>query len=122
MTDYEYGRNIQMVMAAQWKTFFADLDGERQGQQVAVEIDGELTLASPDPATVPLLGIEYEHQHKHGSVTVTTGTRETSKTYTVESPSLVWAVHDTQGEMMAVEIIGRDGRNLILRFSTHPNI
>jgi hypothetical protein len=35
--------------------------------------------------------------------------------FTVDEPDLVWAIQDEHGELVAVEIVARDSRNLILR-------
>ena len=116
MTDYEYGRNIQMVMSSQWESYFADIISERKGQLVSFEVDGELTLSSPPKPSVVLLGIDFTHIRRHANLTISTGSSAQPQSYTVESLSLVWAVHDSQGNVMATEIIGKDGRNVILRF------
>ena len=48
-------------------------------------------------------------------VAISTGSGAETQMFTVDEPDLVWAIQDEHGELVAVEIVARDSRNLILR-------
>jgi hypothetical protein len=111
MTENESTHDMQMISNSQWKTFFANLAQEYRGQLVSIEVGQDLLVDNPPPGKVPLLGIEYE---KHKGVVISVGNDAATETHSVKSPDLVWAIHVEGEKLVAVEIIGRDGRNLIL--------
>jgi hypothetical protein len=85
-----------------WPTFFSDVAQKYGGQPVSFEAGEDLLVDNPPASQVPLLGIEYE-QHK--GVIISTGSGTAAETYAVEAPDLVWAIHDEDGKLVAVEII-----------------
>ena len=111
MAENEYVHDMQMISSNHWQSFFADLDSRYRGQLVSFEMDEDLLVDNLSAAKVPLLGIEYD---KHMGVNISAG-NDRAKTLAVKAPDLVWAAHDENGKLAAVEIVGRDGRNLILR-------
>jgi hypothetical protein len=112
MTENESLHDMRMISSNHWPTFFSDVAQKYGGQPVSFEAGEDLLVDNPPASQVPLLGIEYE-QHK--GVIISTGSGTAAETYAVEAPDLVWAIHDEDGKLVAVEIIARDGRNLILR-------
>jgi hypothetical protein len=104
--------DMRMITNDHWKTFFGDLAQKYQGQPVSFELGEDLLLDNPPADEVPLLGIEYG---KHKGVVITAGSGAETQKYVVKALDLVWAIHDEQGTLVAVEIIAEDGRNLILR-------
>jgi hypothetical protein len=111
MTGNESTHDMQMVSNSQWQTFFADLAQKYGGQLVSIEAGQDLLVDNPPPARVPLLSIDY---HRHKGVVISTGSDAATEAHSVRAPDLVWAVHREDRKLVAVEIIGRDGRNLIL--------
>ena len=111
MTENESTHDMQMISNSKWQTFFADLVQKYRGQLVSIEVGEDLLVDNPPPAKVPLLGVEY---HRHKGVVVSTGSDAATETHSVKAPDLVWAVHSEDGKLVAVEIVGRDDRNLIL--------
>jgi hypothetical protein len=95
MTENESLHDMRMISSNHWPTFFSDVAQKYGGQPVSFEAGEDLLVDNPPASQVPLLGIEYEQQ--------------------VEAPDLVWAIHDEDGKLVAVEIIAEGGRNLILR-------
>jgi len=102
----------EMIMNHDWPSFFENVVKSHQGQPVAIEQDGNLLLDDPPGEGVPLQGIELRSDHKHDAVIITME----AQTYTVEAPSLIWAVRDEHKELVAVEIIDARDRKFIVRF------
>jgi hypothetical protein len=111
MTGNDFTHDMQMVVASDWQTFFADLAQRHQGQLVSVEVGRDVLIDRRPDAQVPLQGLAYD---RHKGVSISVGSGTTAETHSVEAPDLVWAAHDEHGNLVAVEIIGRDGGRLIL--------
>lgn len=108
----EGAHDMQMISSNHWQSFLTDLVRRYQGQLVSLEVGEDLLVNNPPAGEVTLQGIEYD---KHKGVSISTGSGTETKTYSVEEPDLVWAVHGEHGKLVAVEIIDKDGRNLIVR-------
>ena len=111
MTGNDFSHDMRMVVASDWQTFFDDLAQRHQGQLVSLEMDRDVLIDRRPDAQVPLQDLAYD---RHKGVSISVGSGTTAETHTVEALDLVWAAHDEHGNLVAVEIIGRDGGRLIL--------
>ena len=111
MIENDSTHDMRVISDTEWQTFFADLVQKYRGQIVSTAMGQDLLVDNPPQAKVVLLGIAYD---KHNGVVISTRSDVTTETHGVKSPDLVWAVYDEDGKLVAVEIIGEDGRNLIL--------
>ena len=101
-----------MLMSSDWPSFFADLARSHQGRPVAIKQDGDSLLENPSGKGVPLQGIEFHSGHRQKTLVITTA----AQTYTIEAPTLIWAVRNEQGELVAVEISDGRDHEFIVRF------
>ena len=102
----------EMLMSNDWPSFFEELAQSHQGQPVTIEQNDDLLLDNPPGEGVLLQGIELLSGHKQKVLVIITA----AQTYKIESPNLIWAVRDEQGELVAVEIVDTRERTFIMRF------
>lgn len=117
MYDPEYTHNEQ-IMAYQLPVFFEELDKNFAGKSVNVEQDGDLVFKGEVADWVTLQSIKFYPKVRKGDALYieTKHDGEQSK-YAFKSPVIVWEVRDQNRQIVAVQAIDDEGRNIILRFN-----
>jgi len=115
MTDYQYGTGTEMVVASHWLSFFNRVAEDKKGVVTSVQRDASKTLRDPPPPGAPLQKLVYYHVHRR--LKIVTGPAGTEETVTAEGVDVVWAIHDAESQLMAIQITLNDGGNVVLRFA-----
>lgn len=110
----EYTHNEQ-VLTYEMPRFFEDLHKKFAGKQVNVEEDGDLIYEGAVTDWVILQRIKYYPVRKGNALYIETQRDGSETKYSFNDPVLVWVVRDPSRQIVAVQAIDHDGRNIILR-------
>ena len=109
--------NSKQVEKDQWVGFCdATSDGNR-GRTISLEvIDPESGDETP-VESAPLSAIVCDPEGKGNDITIETGSEQVDYAHTVQAPTELWQAQDSNGKLMAIEIKGEDGSQVIIRFA-----
>lgn len=79
-----------------------------------IERGGDLLLDDPFIPTGPLNNITFKSGRKNKFVLTTSG--DQSQTITIKHLTLVWAVRNDEGGIVAVELISETDEKVVVRF------
>lgn len=114
MVDHSPKHQSESILAYRWPTFFSELDQTFKGKPIMIERGGDLLLDDPFIPTGPLNNITFKSGRKNKFVLTTSG--DQSQTITIKHLTLVWAVRNDEGGIVAVELISETDEKVVVRF------
>ncbi len=115
MVDHSPKYQSESILAYKWPAFFDELGQTFKGKPIMIEQGGDLLLDDPFIPTASLDSIAFKSGRKNKFVLTTSGNQ--GQTVTINHLTLVWAVRDSDGSIVAVELISEMDEKVVLRFS-----
>ena len=115
MVDHSPKHQSENISSYKWPTFFSELAQTFKGKPIMIERGGDLLLDDPFIPTAPLNDITFKSGRKNKFVLTTSG--DQSQTINIKHITLVWAVRNDAGGIVAVELISEMDEKVVIRFS-----
>jgi hypothetical protein len=98
-----------------WLDFSDQFSDENQGRPIKLErldeVEGDEVLI----INSPLFDLDFDH-HGDGSIMIVTGEGTQTLTHTISNPATIWLDKDSNGKVLAMEILTNDNSKTILQF------
>lgn len=114
--DHEPSHQPTSIPTYKWPEFFESIAQVQLGKDVRVDQGGDALLLQPTSEPLPLRQLEFAHSHRKNHLTITAGREDEVRREITIEPNLVWAVYDSGGHVVAVEIIDQHDRKVVLHF------
>ena len=116
MRDHNPRHQSQMLPSSQLSSFFSELAEKYKGKTVYLYPGSHLEHTPGDAEPATLSGITYEHHRKQDLLTIHTavgGNPQETAVYV----HLVWAIRDEDGGLIALEVIDKKDKKLVLEIA-----
>ena len=101
-----------------WLEFLSMFSNGNRGRLVAIEVADMSNGDQPLTDTSPLLAIDYDPANKGDDLVITIGRDEVDYSHKISAPVEIWEFQDDNGNVVALEIIDRDGAKNIVAFKS----
>ncbi len=105
----------QQIAPERWTEFFEQLSNGNQGRLIRLEIVNPERGDEIRFQKSPLLSLVYDSVNT-GQVTISASEEEITRSYTIHGPNTVWEALDSNGKVVALEILDESQTQTILQF------
>jgi hypothetical protein len=105
----------EKINRTDWLDFASQFSNKNQGRPIKLErldeVEGDEVLV----INSPLSDLDYDHQGQ-GNIIIVAGKGTLALTHTISNPATIWLDKDSDGKVLAMEILAKDNSKTILQF------
>ena len=107
----------KQISQTRWVEFFDQFTNGNRGRLIKLEIVDRESGDEIPIQNAPLWSLVYDPVDKGNSLTIATGRNEVTYSHTIVAPKTVWEAQNTNGKVVALEIVDRSNAQTILHLN-----
>lgn len=103
------------IPTSKWSEFFDHFTSDNRGRHISIEIIDQELGDQELIKNAPLLAMIYDRPDKGNNLAIEVGKEQMTYGHTIDSPTEVSTGQNTNGEILAMEIVDASGRKTLIK-------